>query len=128
MIGKDTVRTIRWEPAKIWVDVLEMPIYHLKSDKNQPNPQLYQAKAPQAVIGGNHMGAELQTGYTEINCPMQFFSKGIYIIGVEINGADYFTQKVLKTDWVLSYGQIAEYSSTGYLMFILMLQIKQCQE
>ena len=98
MIGKDTVRTIRWEPAKIWVDVLEMPIYRLKSDNNQPNPQLYQAKAPQAVIGGNHVGAELQTGYTEINCPMQFFSKGIYIIGVEINGADYFTQKVLKTD------------------------------
>lgn len=45
-----------------------------------------------------HELAELQTGYTEINCPMQFFSKGIYIIGVEINGADYFTQKVLKTD------------------------------
>ena len=75
-----------------------MPTYRLKSDKNQPNPQLYQAEAPQAVIGGNHVGAELQTGYTEINCPMQFFSKGIYIIGVEINGADYFTKKVLKTD------------------------------
>ena len=44
MISKDTVRTIRWEPSKIWVDVLEMPIYRLKSDKNQPNPQLYQAK------------------------------------------------------------------------------------
>ena len=59
MIGKDIVRTIHLEPAKLWVEVTITPIYRHKSDKNQPNPQLYQAKAPQAVIGGNHVGAEL---------------------------------------------------------------------
>ena len=59
MIGKDCTRILRFEPAKLWVDVIITPIYRHKSDKNQPNPQLCQAKAPQAVIGGNHVGAEL---------------------------------------------------------------------
>ena len=43
MIGKDIVRTIHLEPAKLWVEVTITPIYRHKSDKNQPNPQLYQA-------------------------------------------------------------------------------------
>ena len=65
MIGKDTVRTIRWEPSKIWVDVLEMPIYRLKSDKNQPNPQLYQAK-------GNHPKQAVWVGMKKI-------SRGLFV-------------------------------------------------
>lgn len=31
----------------------------MKADKDSPNPRIYQAKAPHAVIGGNHFGADM---------------------------------------------------------------------
>lgn len=31
----------------------------MKGDKDSPNPRIYQAKAPHAVIGGNHVGADM---------------------------------------------------------------------
>lgn len=31
----------------------------MKADKDSPNPRIYQAKATHAVIGGNHVGADM---------------------------------------------------------------------
>ena len=31
----------------------------IKADKDSPNPRIYQVKAPHAVIGGNHVGADM---------------------------------------------------------------------
>lgn len=59
VIGKDVTRILRREPAKIWVEVIERPILRAKADKNAPNPRIYQAKAPEAIIGGNHVGADM---------------------------------------------------------------------
>ena len=59
VIGKDVTRILHREPAKIWVEVIERPILRLKTDKQLPNPRIYQAKAPSAVIGGNHIGADM---------------------------------------------------------------------
>ncbi|MDE6301267.1 MAG: IS66 family transposase [Muribaculaceae bacterium] len=59
IIGKDVTRILRREPAKVWVEVIERPILRMKSDKNAPSPRIYQAKAPEAIIGGNHVGAEM---------------------------------------------------------------------
>lgn len=58
-IGQDETRILHREPAKVWVEVIVRPIYRLKSDKNAPSPQILQAPAPAAVIGGNHVGADL---------------------------------------------------------------------
>ena len=33
----------------------------MKVDKDSPYPRIYQAKAPHAVIGGNHVGADMLT-------------------------------------------------------------------
>ena len=59
VIGKDVTRILHRDPAKIWVEVIERPILRLKADKQLPNPHIYQAKAPSAVIGGNHIGADM---------------------------------------------------------------------
>ena len=59
VIGKDVARILHRDPAKIWVEVIERPILRLKADKQLPNPHIYQAKAPSAVIGGNHIGADM---------------------------------------------------------------------
>lgn len=58
-IGEDVTLTLRYEVPKLYVEVIIRPIFRKKSEKNQPNPQICQAKAPQAVIGGNHVGAEM---------------------------------------------------------------------
>lgn len=59
VIGKDVTRILHREPAKVWVEVIERPIFRAKADKNAPNPRIYQAKAPLAIIGGNHVGADM---------------------------------------------------------------------
>lgn len=58
-IGEDETRILHREPAKVWVEVVVRPVYRLKADKNNPNPRILQAPAPVAVIGGNHVGADL---------------------------------------------------------------------
>lgn len=58
-IGKDMTRILHRDPAKVWVEVIERPILRLKADKQSPDPIIKQAPAPQAVIGGNHVGADL---------------------------------------------------------------------
>jgi len=59
VMGKDVTRILHRNPAKIWVEVIERPILRLKADKQLSNPHIYQAKAPSAVIGGNHIGADM---------------------------------------------------------------------
>ncbi|MCI6485865.1 MAG: IS66 family transposase [Bacteroidales bacterium] len=59
IIGKDVTRIPHREPAKVWVEVIERPILRAKSDKALPNPRICQAKAPQSIIGGNHIGADM---------------------------------------------------------------------
>ncbi len=58
-IGEDETRILHREPAKVWVEVIVRPIYRLKSDKYNPSPKILQAPAPVAIIGGNHVGADL---------------------------------------------------------------------
>lgn len=59
IIGSDVIRVLHREPAKVWVEVIERPILRHKADKNLPAPRIYQAKAPEAIIGGNHVGADM---------------------------------------------------------------------
>lgn len=59
VIGKDTTRILRREPAKVWVEVIERPILRHKDDKNQPSPRIFQAPAAPSIIKGNHVGADL---------------------------------------------------------------------
>ncbi len=59
IIGKDVTRILHRTPAQLWVEVVERPILRHKADKNQPSPRIVQAPAPKAVIGGNHVGADL---------------------------------------------------------------------
>lgn len=59
VIGKDIARILHRQSAKVWVEVIERPILRLKSDKELPSPRIYQAPAPRAIIGGNHIGADM---------------------------------------------------------------------
>ena len=59
IIGKDVIRILHREPAKVWGEVIERPVLRRKTDKDAPAPPIYQAKAPEAVIGDNHAGADL---------------------------------------------------------------------
>lgn len=59
IIGKDITRILRRDPAKLWVEVIERPVLRMKADKYSPSPRIYQAPAPEAVIGGNHVGADM---------------------------------------------------------------------
>ena len=59
IIGKDVSRILHYEKAKVWVEIIERPIFRRKEDKNVPAPQICQAKVPEAVIGGNHVGADM---------------------------------------------------------------------
>lgn len=59
VIGKDVTRILHRQAAKVWVEVVERPILRHKADKGQPCPRIAQATMPEAVIGGNHVGADL---------------------------------------------------------------------
>ena len=59
VIGKDVTRILHREPAKVWVEVVERPILRPKADKQSASPCIYQADAPAAVLGGNHVGADM---------------------------------------------------------------------
>lgn len=59
VIGKDVTRVLHREPAKVWVEVVERPLLRHKADKDMPSPRIVQAQAPRAIIGGNHVGADM---------------------------------------------------------------------
>lgn len=58
LVGSDVSRILHRQPAKVWVEVVERPLYRHKDDKNLPNPRIAQAPALPSVIGGNHVGAD----------------------------------------------------------------------
>ena len=59
VIGCDVTRILHRSPAQVWVEMIERPILRHKSDKNAPSPRIEQAQAPKAVIGGNHVAADM---------------------------------------------------------------------
>lgn len=59
IIGKDVTRVLHRTPAHVWVEVVERPVLRHKEDRDAPHPRIEQAKSPEAVIGGNHVGADL---------------------------------------------------------------------
>ena len=59
IIGKDISRILHRESAKVWIEIIERPLLRMKGDKDSPNPRIYQAKATNAVIGGNYVGADM---------------------------------------------------------------------
>lgn len=58
-IGVDTTRILHRDPAKVWVEVIIRPVLRRKSDRNSLSAEIIQAPAPVAVIGGNHVGADM---------------------------------------------------------------------
>lgn len=58
VIGRDVTRVLHRTPAQVWVEVIERPILRRKDERNAVSPQIRQAPAPKAVIGGNHVGAD----------------------------------------------------------------------
>lgn len=59
IIGKDEIRILHREPAKVYVEVIELPKLRLKSERNALRQHIYQAERPTAIIGGNHVAADL---------------------------------------------------------------------
>lgn len=59
VIGSDVTRILHRTAPRVWVEVIERPILRHKSDKNAPSPRIEQAHAPKAVIGGNHVAADM---------------------------------------------------------------------
>ena len=41
---KDVSRILHREPAKVWVEIIERPLLHMKADKDSPNPRIYQGR------------------------------------------------------------------------------------
>ena len=59
VIGKDVTRILHRSPARVWVECIERPVLRLKSEKNASSVHMVQAPAPVAIIGGNHVAADL---------------------------------------------------------------------
>lgn len=59
IIGKDVTRILHRQPAKLTVEVIVRPILREKSDKDLPNPRIYQAPAPKGVIGGSRVASDM---------------------------------------------------------------------
>ncbi len=59
IIGEDVVRILHREPAKVWIEKIVGYILRHKADKDQPSPRILRAPLPEAVIGGNHVGADM---------------------------------------------------------------------
>lgn len=59
VVGRDVTRILHRSPARIWVECVERPVLRLKSEKNASAVHMVQAPAPAAIIGGNHVAADL---------------------------------------------------------------------
>ena len=59
VIGRDVTRILHRVPETYWVECIERPIFRLKSERNASRARILQAPAPHAVIGGNHVGADV---------------------------------------------------------------------
>ena len=59
VIGKDVTRLLHYKKAEVWVECIERPILRKKSEKDALNTTIEQAPAPAAIIGGNHVAADM---------------------------------------------------------------------
>lgn len=58
VIGKDVIRVLHRNPAKVWVECIVRPIYRRKGEAGKAHPDIKQAPAPRAIIGGGHAAAD----------------------------------------------------------------------
>ena len=58
-IDEEIIRILHRDPAKLWVEVIVLPKLRAKSEKNALHTNILQAAHPKAIIGGNHVGAEM---------------------------------------------------------------------
>lgn len=58
IIGQDVTHVLHREPAKVWVENIVRPICRRKGEVGKASPDIKQAPAPRAVIGGNHVAAD----------------------------------------------------------------------
>lgn len=58
IIGQDVTRVLHREPAKVWVENIVRPVCRRKGEAGKTNPDIKQAPAPRAIIGGNHVAAD----------------------------------------------------------------------
>lgn len=59
IIGEDITRLLHYRAAELWVECIERPLLRAKSEKNATRVEIKQAKAPRAIIGGNHVAADM---------------------------------------------------------------------
>ena len=59
IIGRDVTRLLHYQKAEVWVECIERPILRKKADKTSLSAEIVQAPAPDAVIGGNHVAADM---------------------------------------------------------------------
>ncbi len=59
VIGEDVTNILHRDKAKFWVEVVVRPILRLKSERSAARPKILQSPAPEAVIRGNHVGADV---------------------------------------------------------------------
>ena len=59
IIGTDVTRLLHYQKAEVWVECIERPVLRKKSEKDALSAHIEQAPAPAAVIGGNHVAADM---------------------------------------------------------------------
>lgn len=59
IIGKDVTRLLHYQKAEVWVECIERPILRRKGEKEVLSVHIEQAPAPEAIIGGNHVAADM---------------------------------------------------------------------
>ena len=59
IIGKDVTLLLHYQKAEVWVECIERPILRKKGEKKAITARIEQAPAPEAIIGGNHVAADM---------------------------------------------------------------------
>ena len=59
VIGHDYTRLLHYRQAELWVECVDRPVLRMKSDKQSLSADIRQAAAPRAIIGGNHVAADM---------------------------------------------------------------------
>lgn len=59
IIGHDYTRKLHFQQAEAWVECIDRPILRKKADKDALKPEIIQAATPHAIIGGNHVAADM---------------------------------------------------------------------
>lgn len=59
VIGRDVTRLLHFRKAEVWVECIERPVLRRKGEKDALRASIVQAPAPAAIIGGNHVAADM---------------------------------------------------------------------